>query len=153
MELLIGEFKATLDEKGRICLPASLRRVLNEEKLILTQNYYDNCLWLFPVEEYKAKLKTYQENTNLLSKKDRDFRRRFFNSQEVEIDKAGRIPIFQNYREYAGLNKDCVFLAQGEYIEIWDEERYNTCLEDSKDDFVAVSEEMSEKLKKTGGDV
>jgi len=147
MELLTGEFKTTLDEKGRISLPASLRRVLNEEKLILTQNNYDNCLWLFPVGEYKAKLNTYKENTNLLSKKDRDFRRRFFNSHEVEIDKAGRLLIIQNFREFAGLVKECVILGQGEYIEIWDEESYHRCMEDSREDFIAVSEELGDKLK------
>ena len=150
-ELLIGEFKATLDEKGRISLPVNLRKALNEEKLILTQNYYENCLWLFPVEEYKAKLNTIKEKTGILTEKDRIIRRRFFNSHEIEIDKAGRIPIIQNYREYAELTKDCVFLGQGDYIEIWDEEHYRNYYENSKDDFITASDELDKIIKKERG--
>jgi len=151
MELLTGDYKVTLDEKGRISLPAQLRKILGEAELTLTQNDYENCLWLFPAEEYKEKLMQYSKNTNLLTKRDRDFRRRLFNSHPIEIDKVGRIPIVQNYRDFAGLIKDCIVLGQGEYIEIWDEERYRRYLLDSKEDFVAVSEELGSKLKNSGG--
>ena len=96
-------------------------------------------------------LKQYSKNTNLLSKKDRDFRRRIFNSHSIEIDKAGRIPVTQGYREFAGLSKDCVVLGQGEYIEIWDKDRYQKCLNDSKDDFFTASEELGSKLKNNTG--
>ena len=147
MELLTGEFKVTLDEKGRISLPAPLRRILNESKLKLTQCQYDKCLRLFPNNEYTTLLEEIRSNTNIFTKKDRDFRRRFFNSYDVEIDKAGRIPIIQGCREFAGLSRDCVVLGQGEYIEIWNEERYSQYLLDSEDDYLAASEELGDKLK------
>jgi MraZ protein len=151
MELLTGAYSVTLDEKGRISLPAPLRRVLDEAKLTLTQCEYETCLWLFPTKEYTELLKQYSRNTNLLSKKDRDFRRRLFNSQSIEIDKAGRIPIVQGYREFAGLVKDCIVLGQGDYIEIWDEERYHKYLTESREDFFTASEELGTKLKNNAG--
>ncbi|MCL2722577.1 MAG: division/cell wall cluster transcriptional repressor MraZ [Treponema sp.] len=151
MELLTGEYTVTLDEKGRISLPASLRRILDDSQLTITQCDYENCLWLFPTNVYMELLTQYSKNTNLLSKKDRDFRRRIFNSHSIEIDKAGRIPVTQGYREFAGLSKDCVVLGQGEYIEIWDKDRYQKCLSDSKDDFFTASEELGSKLKNNTG--
>jgi len=151
MELLTGEYNVTLDEKGRISLPASLRRILDDSKLTITQCDYENCLWVFPTNVYMDLLQQYSKNTNLLSKKDRDFRRRIFNSHSVEIDKAGRIPITQGYREFARLSKDCIVLGQGDYIEIWDEESYQKCLIESKDDFNAASEELGSKLKNFSG--
>ncbi|MCL2180454.1 MAG: division/cell wall cluster transcriptional repressor MraZ [Treponema sp.] len=151
MDVLTGRHNVTLDEKGRISLPAPLRRVLDDSKLTLTQCDYDNCLWLFPTDVYMDLLKKYSANTNMLSKKDRDFRRRIFDSHPLEIDKAGRIPIVQEYREFAGLNKDCVVLGQGDYIEIWDKERYQKNISDSKEDFFAVCEEMGTKLKANSG--
>jgi MraZ protein len=151
MECLTGEFNVKLDEEGRISLPATLRRVLDEAKLTLTQCNYENCLWLFPTKEYTELLKQYSRNTNLLAKKDRDFRRRLFNSHSIEIDKAGRIPIIQGYREFAGLVKDCIVLGQGDYIEIWDEECYRKYLTESKDDFFTASEELGSKLKNYTG--
>ena len=52
MDLLTGEFRNTLDEKGRIPFPAKLRRELTEDTLIITQAV-DHCLWLFTAEEWK----------------------------------------------------------------------------------------------------
>ena len=52
MELLTGEYRNTLDEKGRIPFPAKLRFELTGENLIITQAV-DRCLWLFPAEEWK----------------------------------------------------------------------------------------------------
>ncbi|MDR0464278.1 MAG: division/cell wall cluster transcriptional repressor MraZ [Treponema sp.] len=149
--LLTGRFNVTLDEKGRISLPAPLRRILEDSRLTLTECDYDNCLWLFPTNVYMEQLKQYNMNTSLLSKKDRDFRRRIFDSHPVEIDKAGRIPIIQEYREFAGLDKNCIVLAQGDYIEIWDEERFRKCLADSREDFLSASEELGTKLKSNAG--
>jgi MraZ protein len=152
MEMLTGEFNVTLDEKGRISLPAGLRKVLDETKLTITQCEYENCLWVFPTNEYTALLKEVGQNTHILGKKDRAFRRRIFNSHEIEIDKAGRIPIVQSFRTFAGLTKECVVLGQGEYIEIWDESNYRKYLEESKDDFITASEELGSKLKNSEGD-
>jgi len=146
MELLTGEFKVTLDEKGRISLPAHLRRILDDEKLTITQ-CKDNCLWIFPSNEYTELLKEIQGSTNPLIRDDRGIRRRIFNSHPVEIDKAGRIPIAQTMREFAGLSKECMVLGQGEYIEIWDDEHYRQYLAESDDDYVAASEKLGNKLK------
>jgi DNA-binding transcriptional regulator/RsmH inhibitor MraZ len=41
-------------------------------------------------------------------------------------------------------------LGQGEYIEIWDDERYRLYLADSEDDYVAASEKLGNKLKNRG---
>jgi MraZ protein len=151
--MLTGQFEVTLDEKGRISLPANLRRVLGDERLTLNPCDFekDKCLWLFPTSVYQDMLAEYKPNTHILSKKDRDFRRRLFNSQSVEIDKAGRIPIPQVYRESANLTKDCLVLGQGEYIEIWDKEEYDKYFSESKEDFISVSEEIAGKLKNNKG--
>jgi len=146
-ELLTGEFKVTLDEKGRISLPAHLRRILNDEKLTITQCNQDSCLQLYPTGEYTELLRDIQSSTNPLNRDDRLVRRQLFNSIPVEIDKAGRIPVIQSYREFAGLNKDCVVLGQGNYIEIWDAEKYEKNLSASKDDYIAASEKLGNTLK------
>jgi len=149
VERLKGQSEVTLDEKGRISLPAALRRALGDAELTLKPCDYEECLWLFPTSVYQEMLAEYSKNTNILSKKDRDFRRRLFNSQDVEIDKAGRIPIPQTYREFAGLTKDCLVFGQGDYIEIWDKETYRKHYSESNETFVSASEEISIKVKKS----
>lgn len=147
MEFLTGEYRVTLDEKGRISLPAPLRRILNESKLTITQCNGDPCLWLYPTAAYNALLQEVQANTNPLSKEDRDVKRRLFNSIPVEIDKAGRIPINQNYREKAGLDKDCVVLGVGEVIELWDAKKYDEYFAASENDSITAQEKLGNTLK------
>jgi len=152
---LKGQFDGTLDEKGRISLPSTLRKILNDAEVTIKPCDYEKekCLWLFPTAVYNEMSAKYNKNTDILSEKDRAFRRRFFNSKDVEIDKAGRIPIPQNYREEAGLTKDCLFIGAWDYIEIWDKETYRKYYSESKDDFVSASEELASKLKNNkGGD-
>jgi MraZ protein len=145
---LTGEFKVTLDEKGRISLPALLRRCLNESTLHLTEGS-DSCLWLYPGSQWNEMINVIMKNTDPFSQKGRNLRRRIIGpSQEVEIDKAGRIPVAMSLREFAGLSKDCVVLGQVDYIEIWDEERYRGFRTDSNDEYNAASEELSLALKK-----
>jgi len=128
------------------CLPPCEKR-LGDAELTLKPCDFEECLWLFPSDVYQEMLAEYSKNTNILSKKDRDFRRRLFNSQDVEIDKVGRIAIPQSYREFAGLTKDCLVFGQDDYIEIWDKEKYQKYYSDSKEDFMSVSEEIATKLK------
>ena len=148
---LSGEFNATLDEKGRISLPVSLRKALNVDILIITPNYYENGLWIYTYEEYQKKLDKYDGMTDNLTEEDRAFRRRLYNFHEIEIDKLGRIPINQSYRDFAGLNKDCIFLGVGNYIEIWDTERYRSCIDGSKGTYITASNKLDERSKNAGG--
>jgi len=150
--ILTGEYNATLDEKGRISLPAQLRREMNETNLHLTKGE-DNCLWLFtPAKWAQLVSSTIAENTEPFSRKDRSLLRRLVGpSQQIEIDKVGRIPVIQNLREFASLSKDCVILGQIDYIEIWDAGRYLQYLADTSDDFNAASEELSSRIKRKRG--
>jgi MraZ protein len=151
MLYLTGEFKVTLDEKGRISLPALLRRCLNESTLYLTEGY-EKSLGLYTSEQYNKRISDIINNTTPYSEKDRNLRRRLVGPiQEVEIDKAGRIPIAASLREFAELSKDCVVLGQIEYIEIWDEEKYRALKKESNGEVVAASEELSLAIKRQRG--
>jgi MraZ protein len=152
MELLTGKYKATLDEKGRISLPSPLRKALDESELFLGEGM-ENCLWLYPRNEYMEMLKEVNENTDRFSQKDREIRRWVFSFQKVEVDKNknGRIQIPQNIREIAGLSKDCIITGQYEYIEIWDEERFCKYEAENKDDSNTAFEELSITLKRRRG--
>ena len=151
MGLLTGEYRVTLDDKSRISLPAFLRRCLNETSVYLTEGE-ENCLRLYPFNNWNEMINDIMKNTETLSAKDRNLRRRIIgSSQEVEIDKAGRIPVAQNYREHARLSKDCVVLGQVDYIEIWDETLYRSYKETSNEEYAAASEELSNRLKNNRG--
>jgi len=150
MELLTGRYDATLDEKGRISLPAQLRRALNDSELYLGEGM-ENCLWLFPKDDYLEMVKEVNESTDRFSQKDRKIRRWVYSFQKVEIDKNGRIQIPQNFREITDLSKECIITGQYEYIEIWDEKHFYKNEAETKDDSNTAFEELSVILKRRRG--
>ena len=135
MELLTGEYRNTLDEKGRILFPTRLRNELTGNVLILTQAL-DRCLWLFTPEEWKNLSGKIMESASPFNAQARLVLRRLIApAQEVEFDKAGRLSIPQSLREYANLSKDCVVLGVNRYIELWDSAMYRTYLEETEASF------------------
>ncbi|MDH7483338.1 MAG: division/cell wall cluster transcriptional repressor MraZ [Spirochaetales bacterium] len=141
MKLLTGEFRNTLDEKGRISLPARLRAEL-PGSIVLTQGA-DTCLWLFPPQEWEDLSRKILASTNPFQTTSRLVQRRILApAQEVEIDKLGRISIPQSLREYAGLSRECVILGIGRSIEIWDQHTYQKYLAENQDAFMAAAEEL-----------
>ena len=140
MELLIGEYRNTLDEKGRILFPSKLRSALTQDSLIIAKSL-DRSLWLY-TPEYWTELKTkLMENTSLFSRQGRMLRDRLLGmAQVVEFDKAGRISVPQILREYAGLTKDCVIIGVDRYVELWDAEEYRKSVEGFEPDIAAAAE-------------
>lgn len=143
MDLLTGEFNNTLDDKGRVSLPSRLRTGLPGNILILTQGI-DDCLWLFPPEQWKELSRKLMESTSPFQAKSRMIQRRIIApAQEVEIDKAGRIAVPQSLREFAGLSKDCVILGIDKYIEIWNADKYRSYWDVNEEGFKQAAEELS----------
>ena len=143
MELLTGEYRNTLDEKGRIIFPTRLRNELTGNVLVLTQAL-DKCLWLFTSEEWKELSAKIMASSSPFNAQARLVLRRLIApAQEVEFDKSGRISIPQSLREYANLTKDCVVLGVNKYIELWDSTTYQDYLSASESSFQEAAEGLS----------
>lgn len=146
MGSLIGEFKITVDDKGRVSLPSRLRSCFSDPVLILTKGA-DRCLWLYPGDEWNILLAKVKNSSTALQSTSRAVRRHLIGpAQEVEIDKAGRIAIPPSLREFAELTKECIVLGQDDYVEIWDAQRYWTYLNESEEEYKTASEELGTAL-------
>lgn len=125
--MLLGEYQHSLDNKGRVILPAKFRDELGET-CVATKGL-EKCLFVYPNDEWKnieGKLK----QLPLAKAEARAFVRFFFSgAAELECDKQGRVLLPGNLREYAGLDKDIVIIGVLNRIEIWDKaawEDYNS---------------------------
>ena len=144
MNLLTGEYKNTLDGKGRFLFPAKLRSALSSNVLIVTQAIVDRCLWLFTPEEWEKISSKLMDNASPFSAKNRLIMRSFISpAQEIEFDKAGRLSIPQSLREYASLSKDCIVLGVNKYLELWDSSSYNAYLSENEANLLEASEELN----------
>jgi MraZ protein len=133
--MITGEFRCSLDEKGRLLIPARMRTEVLGNVVILTRGV-ENCLWLFPPEEWKTFSENLVGSTSLLQAQSRLIQRRLIApAQETEIDKAGRIVIPQTLREYADLRKECLIVGLKKYIEVWSETAYQAYLQENEAKF------------------
>lgn len=118
-----GEYEHSLDTKGRVIVPAKLRDDLGESFMITMG--FDGCLCAYPNDEWEifvAKLRSLPE----LRKEARATLRHFVaRAGRCELDKQGRILIPAKLREFAGLEKEIVFVGALSKVEIWSKERWD----------------------------
>lgn len=138
--MFMGEYNHTIDPKGRVIIPAKFRDSLGDS-FFVTRGL-DGCLFVYNEEEwtnFEAKLKTLP----ITNKDARNFVRFFLSSSDnVEMDKQGRINLPTKLIEYADLSKDVVLIGVGSRVEIWSRERWEGI--DTFDDVEAVAEHMAE---------
>ena len=144
--MITGEFRCSLDEKGRLLIPSRMRTEVAGNVIILTRGV-ENCIWLFPPEEWKTFSENLIGSTSLFQEKSRLIQRRMIApAQETEIDKAGRIVIPPTLREYAFLRKECLILGLKKYMEIWSETSYQAYLDENEAKFKEAAEELGGRI-------
>lgn len=116
-----GEYKHSIDAKGRLAMPAKLRDELGE-RFTVTKGL-DGCLAVYPEKEWELledKIRTLGNG-----EKARRVKRYYFaNAFDAQLDAQGRILIPAGLREFAGLQKDVVVIGQLDHAEIWNSEKW-----------------------------
>ena len=131
-----GHIYRTLDQKGRLMLPADIREILAslepEGRFVLTT--YDGCLVGFPEPTWLELEEKFSSLTNA-NRKMRDFRRLVLGGAEMMLpDSLGRVKLSRAQMDYAGLERDIAIVGQGNRFEIWDQNTFKSLLEQNFDD-------------------
>lgn len=137
--MFMGEYNHSIDQKGRIIVPAKFREELGEE-FVMTLGL-DGCLFVYPTSEWE----TFVEQLKKLpgNREVRQLQRYFLaGATNCEVDKQGRILIPAKLRGHAGLEKEVVFVGVLGKIEVWSKERWDA--NNDFDDVEAMAENMSE---------
>lgn len=139
-----GRSRHTLDDKGRLAIPARFREVVDqrdEDCLVVTN--HDTCLWAFVREDWRV----IEEKAANLPQLDHNVTAyiRYFISGAVECPiKQGRITIPPDLRETAGLGKEVVLVGGLKRFEIWEKDRWEEEFQRAKESFSEVSQSLSE---------
>ena len=121
--MFLGEYLHTIDDKGRLTLPAKFRAEL-ATGVVVTRGI-DKCLFAFPMAEWE-KLAERVSNLPLTEAQAREFRRLLFSgANDAELDKQGRVLLPQYLREYAGLDGNVIVARLNTHMEIWEPEAWN----------------------------
>ena len=109
-----GSIDAKVDEKGRVFVPSSFRKILQREDaagLVLRRDVFQRCLVLYPAEVW---------NTSMFDRQGRDALRRFVaGAEDMTLDGNGRLLIPRRYLDEAGIQAEVRFIGVDDTIEIW----------------------------------
>ncbi len=139
--MFLGEFEHTIDDKGRVAVPARFREDINGG-LVLTRGF-DRCLQAFPYPVWQS-LAERISSLSLGHEEVRNLRRLIFSgAAEVELDRQGRILIPQNLREYAGLSEQVVIAGLNSHFEMWASDRWHGVLNTLDTSASAMAEQLA----------
>jgi MraZ protein len=120
--MFLGEFVHTVDDKGRLTIPARFRADL-DKGLVVTRGI-DRCLVIYPMEEWE-RLAEQVSALPMTDRRARAFRRLVFaNASDATPDKQGRVLIPPRLREYASLDSEAIVTGLNTYIEVWSPESW-----------------------------
>lgn len=145
MNSLIGTYECKADAKGRIMLPASLKKQLLSQLgkgFVIKRAVFQPCLEVYPMQQWEA-LMGKVNKLNRFKKKNNDFIRRFTAGVKIiEIDATGRLLIPKDLSVFAGISKEVVVSSAINIFEIWDKANYEKAIDDAALDFADLAEEV-----------
>jgi len=121
-----GSYIYVVDEKGRVNLPAKLRKCVSpeaNETFILTRGF-EKCLFVYPSDEWNK----IEQNLKSLSGYDPEHRR-FVRSflelaSECQLDAQARLTIPPELRDFANIQGDVRIIGTLDKIELWNPKVY-----------------------------
>ncbi|WP_059104708.1 division/cell wall cluster transcriptional repressor MraZ [Shouchella shacheensis] len=138
--MFLGEYQHSIDEKGRMIVPAKFRDLLGSP-FVVTRGL-DHCLFVYPKQEWD-KLESQLKELPFTKKDARAFTRFFFSgASECELDKQGRMNVPGPLRKYAKLEKECVVIGVSSRMEVWDKAIWEEYVTQSEDSFADIAENL-----------
>ena len=145
MNSLIGTYECKADSKGRIMLPAALKKQLLpalQNGFVLKRAVFQPCLELYPMAEWELLMQNVNK-LNRFKKKNNDFIRRFTAGVKmIEVDTTGRLLIPKDLVAFANISKEIVVSSAINIVEIWDKQKYEQAIDDATGDFADLAEEV-----------
>ncbi len=115
--MFLGNYRHSIDRKGRLTVPARFREALSEGAYLLRG--FERNLMVLTAADFER----IYRRVNALSMTDplaRQLKRLIFaTASPVEVDRAGRILIPPYLREAVGLEDEAFVVGVGDYFEIW----------------------------------
>jgi len=144
MSYLTGEFECKLDAKGRMMIPAGLKKQLPEaegEGLVINRGL-ENYLVIYTKKEWDKKLDELSK-LNEYDRKAIKFVRYFTGGATVLLpDAAGRVNLPKNLLDYAGISSDVVLTCMLNKVEVWDKKAHQQMISNEPENFAELAEEV-----------
>ncbi len=138
--MFIGEYRHSIDDKGRLAIPVKFRGDL-ESGAIVTRGL-DGCLYVYTSAEWQklagklAAMPMSQSNSRAFA------RLMLAGAMDCAIDGQGRIVLPEYLRKYANVKKNVVIAGLYNHLELWDEKAWNAYKQKTEKDSGEIAEQL-----------
>ena len=150
MNSLFGTYECKVDTKGRLPIPAGLKKQLAdylEGSFVIKRSVFQQCLEIHPMKNWE-KIMIDLGKLNRFVKKNNDFIRVYTAGVKmVEVDSNCRLQISKDLVKFAAIDKEVVLSSSVDFIEIWDKDLYESIINNVDDvDFAQMAEDIMGNL-------
>ena len=142
---ILGTYECKADSKGRIMLPAPLKKQISSvisDGFVVKRSVFNKCLEIHPMSEWN-KIVNQVNQLNRFIKKNNDVIRSYMSGLKiVNLDSSSRILIPKDLIVFAGLEKQIVLSSSVNIIEVWDKKEYEISVSKSLKNFGDLAEEV-----------
>ncbi|MBI1933556.1 MAG: division/cell wall cluster transcriptional repressor MraZ [Ignavibacteriales bacterium] len=143
--MFLGSFKYSIDSKGRVSIPAKMRKFLDpkaNDSFVMTRGTVQ-CIEIYPMNLWEDLVNEKLKNLNNFEPNDARFLRMFLQeAAEDKLDTQARLLIPKNLIDYAQIDKDVLILGAIKRIEIWNPKIYEEYLKSSELSFEEVAKKV-----------
>ncbi len=128
-----AEKNATIDEKGRVVLPADYKNEMGGRipggQLAVELDPYEKCLNVYPVETWESRLSTLKSKLNRNNRQQSRLLDMIYRSFKIiNVPDSCRMNLPNNFMEKVSITKEVIFVGQGDRIRLWDVGEYEAYL-------------------------
>lgn len=139
-----GSYNYSVDNKGRLNLPAKLRKYVSPEAndtFVVTRGF-EKCLFVYPIDEWN-KLEQKLRSLSSYDSEHRRFMREILElAQESQLDAQSRLTIPQELREYADIQNEVRIIGTLDKMEVWNPAVYQDYKKKHPESYEIVAEKV-----------
>jgi MraZ protein len=142
--LFRGQFTYSVDSKGRVSIPAKLRKHVSPEAndtFLMTQGT-SKCIDVYPLDEWLIFERKLEELNPFDPLKAKFIRMILQNAAEDNLDSQSRILIPQKLLDYAQIEKEVIILGALKKIEIWSPKGFEEYLKETPETYEEIAAQV-----------
>jgi MraZ protein len=146
--MFIGSFKYSIDSKGRVSIPAKLRKFVSpdaNDSFVMTRGTV-KCIDVYPMDMWKELVESKLDKLNTFEPKEALFLRMLLTEAgEDKLDSQARLLIPKNLIEYAEIDREVFIIGAIKKIEIWNPKNYEAYLKTSELSYEEIAKQVMGK--------
>ncbi len=143
--MFLGSYNYSIDAKGRISIPAKLRKFVSPEAndtFVMTRGS-SLCLNIYPMNYWKELVSDKLDKLNSFDPKETKFMRLFLQeAAEDQFDSQSRLLVPKKLIDFAKIEKDVIILGMNRYIEVWNPQLYEEYLKEIDEPYETIAKEV-----------